>query len=972
MIFEKQEYQQECISNVIEILREFDFKRHDRANLCECLKKFHSGQRHLFGENLGRGLNIPIKNYNANALNIDILMETGTGKTFTYLNLIYEIHRIYKQNKFIIFLPRKAILESVKQNIELTKDYFAKEYGGVRLKSYFYNTNKSVQNIITHYINDVEEFSVLVLTSGAMNKSDTEKSQNILHRSNEILPKSVFESIADLKPISIIDEPHLLKGEAFSKNFAKLNSLYFRFGATFPNEKGFELSNVAFVLDSISAFRQYLVKQVAVHTLFEKDEKPKLKAVEKARKRAKFAYFLDNVEYEKWAKFGEDLGVALNFSEFDGVEIVNASAEEIYLSNGESMQKSKENYNLNESQISHLLKKSIDLHFDKEEMLFRQNIKALSLFFIPSIKDFRGENAFVKKKFEELYKEKRAEILDRKDLDEKYKAFLRKDFDESGNLRVCEGYFSGDKSGENAEAEGVEIILKDKEKLLSLNTPLRFIFSVWALQEGWDNPNIFTLTKLASSANDTSKRQQIGRGLRLCVNQHGRRITHSFYDEDDEKFYCVNRLDVLVHNNELNFIEGLQNEINKASFVVSGDFVEREFLINLGLNDREINRFFVELENLNLVEFDDEKDKYKIISPIYESIKESAKMREILGENFNAVLQGFSASANKHEQLKRANEPKNKVEIRHILATKFKDLWRTLNIKSQIKYENIDEISLLNAIKSEFEKAKIPQEKSYFESKIYNAQNGKIETQTKESLGNRAFKQENIILNLREFSHKENLPLKFVLDIYNACKDKIIANPNAAFSTLKELIKEQIHQNIITSVRYKFGKTSISNDDPLFDTHGQPKAWIESYKLGHMRDEGIPKEPYLYKSVVYDSKIELNAIMRDEKEVIIKGQKIIIKVFAKLPKLKIPTPYKAYEPDFAYLIEKGEKQIFFICETKGYDKQSDISVQERHKIDYAKRFFEALNEHIKDENIEIYFEPRTNKQNLADILEEIL
>ncbi len=257
MIFERQDYQQECIANIIALLEDFDFKHQNAQTLKSCLTKFHAQSQ------------IPI-NTLSHKLNVDILMETGTGKTFTYLNLIFELHKAYKQNKFIIFVPRKAILESVKQNVALTKNYFYNQYKK-HLKIYTYEGNKSQSAIINHYIKNTDELSVLLLTNSAIDKG-----ANILNKASENLfnTKSIFENIAELNPISIIDEPHLLKGEAFNAYFSKIGALYFRFGATFAKEKEHALSNVAFCLDSISAFRNYLVKQIRVHSITQDAQAP--------------------------------------------------------------------------------------------------------------------------------------------------------------------------------------------------------------------------------------------------------------------------------------------------------------------------------------------------------------------------------------------------------------------------------------------------------------------------------------------------------------------------------------------------------------------------------------------------------------------------------------------------------------------------------------------------------------------------
>ncbi|MCI5786061.1 MAG: DEAD/DEAH box helicase family protein, partial [Helicobacter trogontum] len=399
MIFEKQDYQQNCLGNIIKILQDFDFKKQE--NLKECLETFY------------KTAPLPIQNI-SNKLNLDILMETGTGKTFTYLNLIFELNKRFKQNKFIIFVPRKAILESVKQNITLTKDYFYSEYNK-HLKAYTYTDSKSQSLIINHYIKNEDELSVLILTNSAIDKKD-----NILNKNNENLfnTQSIFENIAALKPISIIDEPHLLKGEAFNKYFSKLNSLYFRFGATFPKEAEYELSNVAYCLDSICAFRSYLVKQICVHTLVQDNTTPFLISTNTNKpKSATFSFFKDGIEKRTTILQNNNLGEL--DSSFRTISLENITKDKAYLNNGEVIER-KKSYKLSPEEITSLLARAIDLHFKKEEYLFQQNIKALSLFFIPEIKDFRGENPFIKNEFERLYKLKREAIL-KQNISESYK-----------------------------------------------------------------------------------------------------------------------------------------------------------------------------------------------------------------------------------------------------------------------------------------------------------------------------------------------------------------------------------------------------------------------------------------------------------------------------------------------------------------------------------------------------------------------
>ncbi|EAL7595177.1 DEAD/DEAH box helicase [Campylobacter jejuni] len=945
MIFEKQEYQVKCIDNIITLLKNFDFKRQD--NLKECLKEFY---KNTF---------LPVQNI-SDKLNLDILMETGTGKTFTYLNLIFELHRQFKQNKFIIFVPRKAILESVKQNIELTKTYFYSEYQKY-LKAYYYSDSKSQNAIINHYISNKNELSILVLTNSAIDKK-----ANLLNQQNENLfnLKSVFENIIDLKPISIIDEPHLLKGKAFNEYFSKINSLYFRFGATFPKEKDYELSNMIYCLDSISAFKEYLVKQVKVHTLGINTNNIFLKVYK--NKKAIFTYTLNGIEREETIKLQD------SFSLLNNAILTQVKDNKAYFSN-EAIIEKKESYVLNNDEIKKLLKKAIDLHFEKEEKLFKKGIKALSLFFIPNITDFRGESPFIKNTFEELYKEKRKEIL-KLNLDVRYKEYLEKDFDEAGNLRVHQGYFSGDKGSiDEKEAQGVKIILEEKEKLLSFDTSLRFIFSVWALQEGWDNPNIFTLTKLSNSSSQISIHQQVGRGLRLCVNDKGKRITHNYLDFDDNQFYDINYLDILVSAREVDYIENLQKEVLDSSFRFDSQTLEKNFLENL-LNVDLASDLIYLLKKSKLISYNKEQSNYKILSPIYESIKDNEEFKELLGDKFDKFLNIFKENSNNtHEQIINAKNRDNKVKIRTHLAKDFKELWEKINKKAQIIYQNINEQNIIDEVTLAFNALNIEKERVYYERKLFDAKQNSIITEEIKTLEEIDYKKslyqeiQNLLLN---FSKDEKFPLVFLLKIYEKLdKTKFENSPKKAFNSLKNIIKDKIHHSLLHSINYEFSLHAFSNSYENLIENGEFKESIAMQKLGRYKDDEEPAKNYLYESVIYDSNIE-KEIIKENHEII---ETKTIKVFAKLPKLSIPTPYKNYEPDFAYFLEdqKGKK-IFFVCESKGYDKESDIALNERKKIDYARVFFQKLDENLKDENIKIIFNTRINKQKLIHCINEVL
>ena len=954
MIFEKQAHQQECVENIIKILKPFDFATH--SNLNECLATFYKENRAI---NVGTSPN----------KNLDILMETGTGKTFTYINAIYEIHKTYHQNKFIIFVPRKAILESVKQNLKLTKDYFYSIYK-THLKVYEYKDEKSIKNIITHYIKSQNDLSVLLLTSSAINKKG-----NLLNQSQETLfsKNSILENIASLRPISFIDEPHLLKGEKFKEYFSKIDSLYFRFGATFPTTNDDKLSNLIYSLDSISAFKNYLVKQISVNTIIDESFKPILRSIDQKTKTATFELFLDGIARKVDVKTDEDLGLKLEDESLKGVYINSIKSKKLYLSNKQIIEESK-NYSLSPTQISTLLKKAIELHFEKEERLFKENIKSLSLFFIPNISDFRGDNPYIKKEFERLYKIKRKEILQNQNLDKNYRAYLEKDFDKDGNLQVMNGYFSGDshqKSGstvEDKEAGDIKLILEEKEKLLSFKTPLRFIFSVWALQEGWDNPNIFTLTKLASSATETSKRQQVGRGLRLALNQSGKRITQS---TNSHNFYDINLLDVVINANEGAFIADLQKEINSSSFSFDEAHIKSSDLFML--DERAKSRLLVCLEDRGALEFDAQNDTYKVSKPLFEMCKDDEKVKEIVGDKFSEFLSFIKPSQNKAAQLIDNNLKQQTTAIKSDLALKFKELWQSINANATIRYDGIDSKALISEIATKFDATSIPPKKVKVFKETFIAQENRIE-KNETIFFNYELGDNFILENIKEFVITSGYPFKFIMQIYNTIKNRqnFKNDSKLAFIQLDNIIKDSVHKNIIKKISYDFNSTNITTKAPfnyLYDADGLPKKEIATNKLGRYLSEKT-KSNYLYDRAVYDSNIEKEII---EKEADSFGSNKVT-VFAKLPKFSIPTPYKEYEPDFAYLIENNRgKKIFFICETKGYDNYDDISINERQKIDYAKLFFKALNEQVKREgkNVEVIFKTRINRQNLIDILGEL-
>ncbi len=962
MLFEKQHYQQDCVSNIINALQ-------DSQNCTDFT---------LLPTMLETLENIPIKDKSP-IPRLDILMETGTGKTFTYIQAMYEFCNIYRKNKFIIFVPRLAIRAGVIQNIKLTSDYFFQIYGK-RLKEYIYD-DKVGNSDIKNYLRDKDEFSVLILTSQSIAIAKEKREKRYLTNTNETmgaLDKSPLDAISKLNPIIFIDEPHLLTGKEFTASYNEYfnHCLCLRFGATFPDNEH-KLTNVAYVLDSISAFTEQLVKKIRVTTIIDANTDIRFLRVENSR--VKVSYFNEDIEYTKWVDYREDLGMVTGNNNYQNISILKATKKEVTLSNQTKRELYKDNYTLDDEAIRYLIRKTIKLHFTKEARLFEQGIKTLSLFFIPNIRDFRGDNPHIKNIFEQEYKKQRDETF-KQPLTPAYKKYLANDYDDAGKLQIHDGYFSGDKGKNNEEKDsaGIDLILQDKEKLLSTKTPLRFIFSVWALQEGWDNPNIFNICKLAASSKETSRRQQVGRGLRLAVNQQGKRQTIKYCGDDKNSFYDINTLDVIVSGAEKEFIETIQAEIQANSYEFFGDRLGSAMLLEKGFNEQQASRLLMFLDDNGIIEFDDAKNIYAIKSPIADFIKQNlANLPPALSAIQDKIIAFFID--NIKSPIENANEKPKKVRIRYEKFKEFEALWHQITRKAKINYHNIDDDALIQQIHATFKNETIDKIKVIAKTQIYNHETNEIQSHNSDIMGDVTFFTRKHATGefIRDFSKAQNLPLHFIIKIFNgfdaASKAKFQHNPKRASTRLQAIIKQAIHAHIVQKISYQFANDiSISNNSRNFfydDVTRKPVAEVNAGKLGRFHSQATPPNHYLYDTIMYDSDIEKTAIIQDDAQ--IDNQKIT--VFAKLPHICIPTPYKNYNPDFAYYIENATgKKLFLIVETKGYDSADGISTNEKLKIQYAEQFFADLNHIIQDKQTEIIFKKRINTQTLHDLLQGIV
>ncbi len=955
--YEIQSYQEDCVTNITSL---FESLR-QKVNFGEVLTAHHKKNKY----------NFPVQD----TKNIDIMMETGTGKTFTFIKTIFELSKHFGYKKFIVLIPTVPIREGTKTNLEDTKDYFKSFYANEKekeIETFVYeggNISAVRQFIGTSHL------SVLVMTPSSFSHKDNilnrplEKDINTpeLFANNQEPPKSYLECLKRLNPIVIMDEPHRFEGNAFKTYFEGFENYFLRFGATFPKKKdSLPLSNVAYVLDSISSFRQSLVKKIVVYTQDVVENTDTLIGIE--NKKAIVSTLTNGIIARR------ELGIG---AVFNGKNIKKINKDTIVLADDTI---EKVDYSLSDESLRAMIKETIKIHFEKEKGLFEQGIKALTLFFMESDTSlFRGDNPKIKNLFEEEYIKQYTEIVSKLDQTSDYYKFLQNDFDSDNTLQVHKGYFSGDKGNTDEKVKaGVDEILKDKKKLLSFESPSRFIFSIWALQEGWDNPNVFTICKLSNQGSEISKLQQIGRGLRICVNQNLQRNTLKNLNDDQEAFWKINNLDVVVSSKEHGFVEAIQNEILSNSFLISETFTEQELIKTLkeksGFDDDTV---------VTLVD-DILKDKKMIVrkaivdgQKIYEKSPEfSAILKEqnLPEEQVKAIESLFATDTNTYVQKAEKKKEKKKVFIKATHLQEFQNLWNAINknafyvletltaeqesqliqnIKTQIEAVNIEEI-LVQTIRAELNVNKIGEQ-------------GAITEKLTDTV---SYKSKVDYLELvRTLSNNTKTPISFVVKVFNALSDDfktkmLCNNPEQAQREISEIINKNLISILKANIKYDgINGTGLPN---VFKTE-KGKTYLDTGSVGKFQKDIAGdfslKTKWVFEEVIeYDSDFELEIVEQDP-------DIDSIEIFGKLPRLKIKTPLGDYNPDFCYAIKSTEgNKIFLVVEAKGYKSSTAIPVDEKGKIDFAKKYFEALGEHYKDQNIKISFKERINKTQLAALI----
>ncbi|RVZ94949.1 type III restriction-modification system endonuclease [Helicobacter pylori] len=961
--FKRLDYQEKCLNQILGVFKGIDLREPENdaqriANpvfeteaiknvLLENIEDLRSKQKITQGS-------VGIEK----SLNCDILMETGTGKTFCFLECVYALHKNYHLSKFIVLTPSNAIKLGVLKSIEITREFFKSEYSNTHLESY-----EDAERFI---LASNHKCCVLVMTFSAFNKDKNTINQSCLENINLFNgAKSYMQALASMRPIVILDEPHRFLGDKTKKYLEQLNALItLRFGATFKDD----YHNLIYALDSKKAFDCALVKSISVASVGESDECfLELKEANKKQNEATINYTnLENKTQSVKVKTHDNLGALTHISALEDYIVENITKKEVRFLNGVNLlldQKEPFSYFV-EGEQEVMLKEAIKSHFEREEGLFKKGIKALCMVFISGVNSYLSENekpAKLSLLFEKLYQQKLEEVL-KKPLDENYRAYLERTKD--AIYKVHGGYFAKSKK-ESDEAQVIALILKEKEKLLSFDSDLRFIFSQWALQEGWDNPNVMTICKLAPSHSNITKLQQIGRGLRLAVNDKGERITKEHADFD-----FVNELVVIVPQVEGDFVGAIQQEISEHSLikqVFSAEELEKSGVVKKGY-------YGVLLETLEGLGFGEKTDdeNFKLTLNQNEFLKKESELEKLKDEkylDFEKLKDFLKDRLVGNFRVRNKNERKTeKIKINKENFKKFETLWAGLNHQARIAYA-MDSESLIDEIVKKINASFNVSSKS-----VSVTTHKKVET-----MGNNAkteiFERESAcVWSLHEFisalSNKVKLSFKSVAKVLEKIDknkfDLIKKNEQEGLRRLEELFLEIIYQNIKDKISYQMRETTIKNrkNDAFYDEKGEIREFLDG-SLG--ADKYEIKNPSAQEKCLYENFMQVDSEI--EKDTIEESNDTKIIVFGKLPRVKIPVGLnQTYSPDFGYVVENNDKKVLLVVETKGVENENELRDEEKRKISTAKKFFEAL----KKQGVNIEYETKLSNKQLSALINEVL
>lgn len=895
-------------------------------------------------------------------------METGTGKTYVYLRTIFELNKRYGFTKFVVVVPSVAIKEGVYKTLQITEDHFKGLYGGVPFEYFLYDSNKlgQVRNFATS-----ANIQIMVVTVGAINKKDV---NNLYKDSEKTGGEKPIELIKATRPVVIVDEPQSVDGGLTGAGKTALDAMSplctLRYSATHVDKH-----HMVYRLDAVDAYERKLVKQIEVASATVEDayNKPYVRLLAVGNKRGLITATVElDVavgngvrRQEVVVQDGDDLEQTTRravYADFLVGELNTAKGEEFlelrypggerYLSVGEA------HGDVDPLAVQReMIRRTIKEHLDKEKRLRPIGIKVLSLFFIDSVEKYRqydAEGNAIKGPYAQIFEEeyRRAARLPA------YQSLFGEVDLKHAAEAVHNGYFSIDKKGswtntadnnqagrENAE-RAYNLIMKEKEELLSFDTPLKFIFSHSALKEGWDNPNVFQICTLRDIQTERERRQTIGRGLRLCVNQHGERV----------RGFDVNTLTVIATENYEQFAENLQKEIEADTGIRFG-IVEGHQFAGIAVSDAEglVSSLGVEQSKAlwNHLKASGYLDaKGKVQDALKTAMKEGSLVLPAEFEEQRSDIIELLRKVSGRLEIKNADERRPVPTRQAVLQSEeFKALWERIKHRTTYRVKFDNEKLIANCIEAlQMAPTVFKPRLQWRKADIAIGKSG-VEATEKAGAATVVLDEADVELPdlLTDLQDRTHLTRKTIVRILTSCGrlDDFRKNPQQFIEVAAEAINRCKRMVLVEGIKYQ----------RLGDAHYYAQELFEREELtGYLKNMLIDTKKSVYEHVVYDSDIERTFAEQLELN-------DSIKVYAKLPGwFNVPTPLGTYNPDWAVLVElDGAEHLYFVVETKGGVFASDLRDKEAAKIACGKAHFTAL---AVEENATRYVVART----LDDVL----
>lgn len=902
--------------------------------------------------------------------NLTIEMETGVGKTYTYIKTMYELNKHYGWSKFIIIVPSIAIREGVYKTFQVTQEHFAEEYGK-KIRFFIYKSKQL--NEIDRFASD-NSINVMIINSQAFN-SKAKDAKRIFLELDEFKSRRPIDIIAKTNPILIIDEPQSVEGEKTKERLEDFNPLFtLRYSATHRSDS---IYNMIYRLDAVDAYNKHLVKRISV------------KGITESGSTATESYvYLERI---KLTKAEPTASIQFDFKGTKGIRKITRVVSEGYnlYDNSGQMEEYKDGFvvsridgrdnsiefingikiyagdvigKVNENQLRRIqIRETILSHIERERELFYKRIKVLSLFFIDEVSKYRQYdshgnpiNGIYAKIFEEEYKDI-VDNLQTKFGEEDYLGYINTISESSTHA----GYFSVDNKGKMVDSKitrnesitddinAYDLIMKNKELLLDRDpnkSPVRFIFSHSALREGWDNPNVFQICTLKQSSSDVRKRQEVGRGLRLCVNQDGERMDTNVLGND---VHNVNVLTVIASESYDSFAKGLQAEIAEA-VADRPKSITPELFIGKVIKDIYNNEQVIDDKLGRAIHFDlivnGYIDKTGALTDKYYDDKSNGliQVADEVADSKDAVI-GIIDSIYDAKSIQFENARSNNVELQldddKVSMPEFKALWDKINSKSVYVVDFDTDELVRNAISALDSKLRVPKIFYKVESGTMKQIKSKEELETSGSFvkeaastyGSKNAVSTNVKYDLvGKLVDETGLTRKTIIQILQGIESAVFNqfkdNPEEFIIKAASLINDEKATAIIEHITYDVL-------DEKYDTN----VFTDPTIKGRLGTNAMKANKHLYDHIVYNSTNEKNFAS----ELDINSD---VAVYVKLPDgFYISTPVGRYNPDWAIAFYEGTvKHIYFVAETKGSMNSMQLRLIEESKLHCAREHFKAI------------------------------